>query len=455
MALWMEWLLMRKFTALWAGYLVSITGTALTAFALGVWVYQRTGSATQFGLIFVLAFLPGILVAPLTGALVDRWSRRTVLLVTDAVGVATTLTLASLFMAGVLQPWHIAITTTIRSLLRALQVPAFSSIVILLAPKEQVGRANGMVLLAQALSQTVAPALGGVLLLGVGLKGVLLIDCATYALNVAILLLVSIPRPVASAAGTEGRGTLLGEIRQGWRYLSGRRDLVGLLLFYAALDFSVGYVDVLITPLVIAFASAAALGLVLSVGGIGLVLGSVTMTTWGGPRRRVNGLAGFAVPLGLFLCLGALRPSVPLVMVAAFGFSFCSMIIDGTTRSVLQLGVEPDVQGRTFALFDMLTNSVLCTSYLLAGPVADHVFEPLMRPGGALAGSVGKVLGVGHGRGMALLVLLLGGLVLLTALAGYLAPRLRGLPDRPVRRAEPAEPATAAPAPATAVPGSR
>jgi len=434
--MWMGQLRMRKFTMVWAGYLVTMTGTALTGFALGVWIYLETGSTMQFAVSFILSLLPGILLSPVAGALVDRWNRRTVLLVADAVGIATTLTLALLFTLGVLEPWHIYVTTTIRSALRSLQIPALSSSIVLLAPKEEVGRANGMVLLANAVSQTVAPALGGVFLLGLGLNGVLLIDCATYVVNVTVLLLTRIPRPPASEAGTTGKGTLRGEAGQGWRYLTGRRSLVALVAFYAALDFSVGFVDVLITPLVLAFASSAALGTVLSIGGIGLVLGSVTMTAWGGPRRRVHGVAGFAVPLGLSLCVGALHPSVTLVAIAAFGFMFCSMIIDGTTRSILQLEVEPDLQGRVIALFNMVTNSTLFTGYLLAGPVADHLFEPLLAKDGALAGSVGDVLGVGQGRGMAFLLLLLGGLVLVTAAVGYLQPSLRSL-EKPAPTAEP------------------
>ncbi|MEU9332333.1 MFS transporter [Streptomyces sp. NPDC048290] len=421
---------MRKFTVIWASSLVTMTGSALTGFALGVWVYLETGSTTQLALTFVLAFLPGIVFSPLAGALVDRWDRRLILLVGDAVGIGTTLTLGLLFAAGSLEPWHIFVTTVIRSTLRALQVPALNSVVVLLAPKEQIGRANGLMGVATAVSQTVAPALGGALMLGIGLDGVLFLDCATFLLNVVVLFLVRIPTPPRSQAGTEGKGSLRGEIAQGWRVLAGNRALLTLAGFYAALDLSVGFVDILITPMVISFASVSALGVVLTVGGVGLVLGSVTMASWGGPRRRVHGTAGFAIPLGLFLCLGSLQPSVTLVAIAAFGFMFCSMIIDGTSRSIIGTEVEPDLQGRAFATFNMVTNTVLCGSYLLAGPVADRVFEPLLATDGALAGSVGDVLGTGPGRGMALLFGLLGLLVLATAAVGYLTPGLRGLTDK-------------------------
>ncbi|HUZ57109.1 MAG TPA: MFS transporter [Streptosporangiaceae bacterium] len=421
---------MRKFAVLCAGYLISLTGSGLSGFALGVWIYLRTHSATMFAVSMVLTLLPGLLLSPLAGALADRWSRRMILLTSDLAGIVTTLSLAVLYALGLLEPWHVFIVITIRSALRSVQVPALNSSVVLLAPKKHVGRANGMVLLATAISQTVAPVLGGVLILAIRLTGVLLIDCATFVVNVVVLLLITIPRPAASEAGSAGKGTLRGEITQGWTYLSRRSGLVGLVVFYAALNLSVGFVDVLFTPLVLGFASVAALGTVLSVGGVGLILGGSAMTVWGGPRRRIHGLAGFAVPLGLFLCLGALRPNVTLIAIAAFGFMFCTMIIDGTSRSVLQVEVEPDMQGRTFAMFNMVTNFVLLVSYLIAGPIAQHIFDPLLREGGALAGNVGAVLGVGPARGTALLVLLLGLLILVTATVGYLHPSLHQLTAR-------------------------
>jgi DHA3 family macrolide efflux protein-like MFS transporter len=442
MSTWNGALTMRKFTALTAGLLISVLGSAFTGLALAVWVFRETGSATQYGITLILNFLPGIVFAPAAGALVDRWNRRVVLIVSDVLHALTVLALAGVFLAGGLRLWHVFLAIAIQSVLRAVQIPAINSVVILLAPKRHVARANGMVLLAQALGNTVGFAAGGILLVAIGLGGVLLIDGATFVANIAILLAIAIPQPARSDAAAEGTGSLASEIRTGWRYFLARKALVTLVLFYAALNFSVGYVDALLTPMVLSFASAQALGLVVAALGVGTILGSLLLTTWGGPRRRIHGLAGFALPLAVFLCLGAVRPNVPLIMVAALGFMLCFTIIDGTTRSVLQLEVEPALQGRAFATFNMVTSAGMCLAYAVAGPMADRFAEPLLREGGGLAGTAGAVIGVGPGRGMALLVLLLGLVMLATAVAGYLRPELRGLPDRPVGQAiEGGEPA--------------
>ncbi|MBG0816363.1 MFS transporter [Planomonospora sp. ID82291] len=431
---------MRGFTTLWAGYLVSVLGSSLTSLALGVWVFQQTGSATQYGLVIVMSFLPGILVTPPAGALVDRWSRRSTLAASNALSAVTIFALAGLFLSGTLQPWHIFIVVGVQSLLRAFTVPAMNSVVILLVPKEQVGRANGMVLLAQALGGTLGFAAGGVLLMAVGLGGVLLLDCASFVVSMLAVLLVPVPHQRRTAADPAGGGGLGGEIRQGWRYLLARRGLLALVVLYGAVGVAVAPADVLITPVVLSFASPEVLGLVLGGAGLGAVAGSLVLAVWGGPRRRIHALAGLTLPIGAFICLGVARPSVTLIMVAAFGYSLFSTIVDGTARGVLQVEVEPEVQGRVFAFFNMVANTVQCAAFALAGPLADQVFEPLLRDGGALTGSVGTFLGVGPGRGTALLLLICGLAVIVTALVAYRQPDLRALPDRPSGGAKENEP---------------
>jgi MFS family permease len=436
-----------RLTALSVGLLVSVLGSAFTSLALAVWVFRGTQSATLYGLSLILHFLPGILFAPVAGALVDRWNRRTVLIVSDALNALVVVALAPLAAAGVLELWHVFTAIGLQSVLRAVQLPAMSSVIVLLAPKRHVARANGMVVIANAAGSMVGWGAGGLLLLVVGLNGVLVVDCATFLVNLAILLLIRIPDPPRSPADGEGSGRLLSEIRAGRRYLTSRPVLVAVVLFYAALNFSIGYVDALLTPLVLSFASATALGFVVAATAVGMLLGGAALTTWGGPRRRVTGLAGFALPLAFFLFLGASQPSIVLIIIAAMGFTFCFTIVDATSRGVLQLEVEPRMQGRVFATFNMVANATLCLAYALAGPVADNYAEPSLRAGGALAGSVGALIGVGPGRGMAFLMILAGLVVFITAALAYLWSPLRDLPNRPTGAdAMEAEPA-AAPAP--------
>ncbi len=433
---------MRTFLVLWTGQFVSVIGSALTSFALGVWVYQRTGSVTQLGVVYLLVFLPGILVAPFTGALVDRWDRKRPLLLGTGGGIVCTLSLAALYWSGLLQPWQIYITTAVTSVLTALQLPAFTATVGLLVPKAQLGRANGLVMLAPAFAQITGPLAGGFLIAALHIQGLILIDCLTFGFAMVCLLTVSIPRPAATEAGSAGSGTLLGESVHSWRYVTARRGLLGLLVFYAVLNLAVGFVDVLITPLVLSFAKTGALGTVLAVGGVGMVLGSVVMTVWGGPRRRIHGVLGFSALLGAALCVGALRADAVLIAGAAFVFLFCSAVINASSRSIWQAKVAPDLQGRVAALESMVATSTLPVSYLLAGPITLYVCRPLIAPGGALRGAATNILGgTGPGRDMALLLFACGLAILATAGCGYLYPRLRSveaeIPDAVAETAAP------------------
>ncbi len=415
---------------LWCGQFVSLVGSALASFALGVYVFQRTGSVTSLGLVYLLVFVPSIVVSPIAGSLVDRWGRRRALLVSNVGAMAVALSLAALLATHTFAVWHVYAAVAASSVLSALQVPAFGSSVPLLVPKRHIGRANGMLLLASSISQVLAPVAAGFLLLVIKIQGIILVDCLSFGFAVLTLLVIRIPQPRREDEAAEARpATLLGGFAEGWRYVTARRGLVGLLAFFVALNFGVGFVDVLVTPLVLAFASTGALGAVLSLGGVGMVLGSVVLSVWGGPRRRTTGVLGFSFLLGAAIVLGALRPSVPLVAVAAFVFLACSSIINGTYRSIWQTKVEPHLQGRVLALQNMIASSSLPVAYLLAGPLADRVFQPLVGRDHVRSDVLAMVVGNGAGRGFALLLLLMGGFIMVTALCGYLHPRLRHLED--------------------------
>ncbi|HWN40765.1 MAG TPA: MFS transporter, partial [Thermoanaerobaculia bacterium] len=268
-------------------------------------------------------------------------------------------------------------------------------------------------------------------------------------LAVLSLLLVRIPAPPPSAAGRAAQGSILRQAAYGWSYIVRHPGLVGLLTFFALVNLLLGFVIVLVTPLVLSFSSAAELGVVLSAGSFGGLLGGLTMGAWGGPKQRIHGILGFSPFLGLGLLIMGLSPSVPLIAAGLFLFHFVVPIVNGSNQAIWQSKVEPDVQGRVFAMRRLLTQFTTPISFLLAGPLADYVFEPMLAPGGALSGSVGRWIGVGTGRGVGLLFIIMGGTLLISAASGYVFPRLRLL-EKEIPDAVPATPPAPAPAPAQA-----
>jgi MFS transporter, DHA3 family, macrolide efflux protein len=365
--------------------------------------------------------------APIAGALVDRWDRRRAMILSDVGAGLCTAGIALLLLAGRLQAWHIYLAMAISSLFSAFQWPAYSAATTLLVPKEHLGRASGMVQLGEAAAQIASPVVAGALMGTIGIQGVILIDLATLCLAVFTLLLTRVPRPVATAEGRAGQGSLWREATYGWTYIRARPGLLGLLLFFLMTNFASGFVQVLFTPLVLSFTTATVLGAILSMGGVGFLVGSLTMSAWGGPRRRVDGILGAACFMGMVLFAAGLRPNAWILGAAAFLYFCGTPIMNGCSQAIWQSKTAPDVQGRVFATRRMIAWSSLPLAYLIAGPLADYVFEPLLAKGGLLAGSVGQVIGVGTGRGIALLYVILGSAMLLVVMTAFLSPRLRHL----------------------------
>jgi MFS family permease len=422
----------RAFTVLWSGQFVSLIGSALSSFALGVRLYQVTGSAAKLGLVFAFALIPSILCSPFAGALVDRWGRRRALLTSNCGYMAVSLALVLVLSTHSFAAWNVYLATIVNSALSSLQVPAFGSTVPLLVQKRQIGRANGMLMLAISASQVLAPVAAGFLLLAIKLQGIVLIDCLSFGAAIVTVLLIRVPRPhpqQEDAAAEAGPATLLGDFARSWHYVLARPGLVHLMALFGILCFLVGFVDVLFYPLVLAFASAGALGIVLTLGGIGMVAGSVAMSAWGGSRRQTTGVLSFAAVLGLSVLVGSLRPNVPLIAGAAFVFLGSTALIEGCYRSIWQTKTDPAMQGRVLALQNMITTAPQAVSYLLAGPLADAVFQPLLRRGSFRSGFVAAVIGSGPGRGFALLLFLIGLLILAAVAWAYLNPRIRRLED--------------------------
>src|SRR5262245_25006183 len=238
----------RSFLLIWSGQLISVIGSALTGFGLGVFIYKETGSLSLF-MINTLAFtIPQIFVSPFTGALVDRLDRRVAMMISDAGAGLATGAIFLLKTAGYLQPWHVIVATFFISSFNTILWPAWSAAQSLIVPKEHLGRAGGMTQIGDAIGQLFAPALGGILYITVGLGGIVAIDVATFVFSVITLLLARIPKPERSAASGEGKASLLQDALFGFKYIWARKPLLGLLSYFATINFF-GSVFNLIPPL--------------------------------------------------------------------------------------------------------------------------------------------------------------------------------------------------------------
>ncbi|GIF62791.1 hypothetical protein Ais01nite_08260 [Asanoa ishikariensis] len=428
----------RSYLTIWVGQFASMIGSNLTSFALGVYVYQLTDSATTLGIILALGLLPATLASPFAGSLVDRWGTRRTLMISSIGSMLVTLTLAPLVATDSFRVWQVYVIVIVTSLLTSLQIPALGALTPQLVPKEQLGQANGLRMVAIAVSQVLAPVTAGFLLVSIDLTGIIVIDVISYTAAIATLYLVRVPR-VRSGATTAGTpATLLREFGEAWRYVAERRGLLTLLFFLASLNFSAGFVELLISPLVLSFTSSEGLGVVLSIGGLGMIIAGVVVSVTGGPSRRVRAVFAFALLFGIATIVGSLRPSIPLVACAAFVAMGALVLINTTHQPIWQTKVDMRLMGRVMALLTMVGLIPQLIANVLAGVAVDQVFEPLVGRDEVRSESLTTLIGDGPGRGIALLMLLVGLLVVVTVAVGSLFGRLRRLEEELPDRAAPA-----------------
>lgn len=410
----------------------SMFGTSLTGFALGVWVYQTTGSVTRFALISFFTMLPGILLSPLAGAYVDRWDRRWTMAVSDLGSGLCSLLLAVLLWQNALEIWHIYVLMALSSTLGAPQMLAFTASIPQLVPSSQLSRANGIFQLGSAAAEVGAPAIAGVVVAWAGVQAALLVDFLTCLVAVGLLLTVRIPRverPPAAEGLERKKGSILAEAAEGWTYIRSHRGLLALMLMFTFLNLSRGSVTVLVTPLVLAFQTPAVLGRVLSIGACGMVVGGILMTVWGGPKRRVLGIFTSIFVYGVMIFLGGLRPNVALITVSCFLLLSTGPFINGLGQALWHIKVPPGLQGRVTAMRRLFSWSALPVAFLVSGPLSDRLFEPSMAPGGSLADSAGRLFGTGPGRGIGLFLGLQGIATLVLLLVCWLYRPLRNLEE--------------------------
>jgi MFS transporter, DHA3 family, macrolide efflux protein len=414
------------------GQAISILASSMTGFALSVWVFQQTGSATSLGIMTTAFTLPYVLIIPLAGVLVDRYNRKLMMMISDLGAGVGTLAILVLYASGHLQVWHFYLVNVIIGLGNAFQWPAYSAAITTMVPKEQYGRANGMMSLVQAGPGVVAPLLAGALLPFIGLEGILLIDVATFVMAIGALLAIEVPPPMQTADGRQSRGSFWNEATFGFQYIFKRPSLLGYVIMLFIANLFLGFPNSVQVPMVLLRTgnSSLILGTVETAGAISWTVGSIVMSAWGGPKRRIHGaLLGWVIYClfgNILFGLGSqVEIWVPAILLAGLG----SNIGTATSQAILQAKVAPDVQGRVFSARRLLTWFPDTFTPILGGMLADHVMEPAMQSQNWLVSALGGLVGTGPGSGMALMMIVSGALTILTLLMGYVISSIRNMED--------------------------
>lgn len=353
---------------------ISLIGSNLAQFAITGWLTRSTGSATVLATATLVSILPGVVLGPLAGVLVDRWPRRVVIIIADGVGALGAAMLMLFFWTGTIQIWHIYVISALRALAGIFHFAAVQSSISLMVPQEHLARVAGLNQTIQGVNMVVAPPLGALLLELFSFHRMMAIDVITALVAVALVLLITIPQAQSSIIADE-QPSLLRDLRAGLHYVWQWPGLLLILVLSALVNFLLNPAFALVPILVARHFNGSAwhLATLNTTFGLGLVGGGVLLSVWGGFQRRVHtalmGLVGAAMGTLLIGLAPANNYWIAVLGIAIFGS--LNTISNGAFMAVLQTVVAPAMQGRFFTVMISLTQAMTPIGLLVAGPVAD------------------------------------------------------------------------------------
>jgi len=438
------------FSVVWVGQIVSVLASGMTSFAMTIYMWQQTHSATAMGFVQVAYITPFLIMSPIAGVMVDRYNRKLMMMVSDIAGGIATLSLFILYATGHLQYWHIYIAVAVSGIGTTFQWPAYSAAISTMVSKEQYGRANGMMSLIEAGPGVVSPFLAGALIPIIQIGGILLIDSITFWTAIFALALVFVPQPAGTAEGHESKGSFWKEAAFGFKYIFARPSLLGLQMVFFFSNLFAGISQTVLAPMILARTNQNTIifGSVQSAASIGWVVGGIAMSAWGGFKKRSYGvLFGWLISAIFTEILFSLGGSLPVWAPAVLLGGLFGPLINGSNQAIWQAKVAPDLQGRVFSarrLIAWFTNPI---SPIIGGTLSDFLLEPAMKnQSSGLSRFFVPAFGSGPGSGMSLLIFLCGIGILIVGIAGYFVPAIRDadamLPDHdalPAAQAEPAD----------------
>ncbi|WP_410771415.1 MFS transporter [Fontibacillus sp. BL9] len=405
-----------KFLLLWSGQLISAIGSGLTSFGLGIYVFQQTGKASAMALVTLLAFLPSLLLSAFAGVLADRYDRRLLMVLGDGLsGLGLVFTLICM-LRGEAQLWQICVGVTLSSVFSSLLEPAYKATVTDLLTEEQYTKASGLVQVAGSAKFLISPVLAGLLLTVSDIKLLLVLDICTIFVTVATTLAVR--SGLASKAGEQAK-SFIREFKDGWSAVSENRGVVVLVIMTSVLTLFLGVIETLSIPMLLAFTDSSVVGTLETIVASGMLVSSVILGFLPIKRGYVKVLSISLFCIGMFMAGFGLRENIVLICISGFLFFAMMPFANASLDFLVRTNIDNSVQGRAWALIGILSQLGFVAAYAFSGLLADYAFTPLLVEGGALSGSVGKIIGTGSGRGTGFLIIIAGMLLCVTSVILY------------------------------------
>ncbi len=373
--LWSDW--RKNYFPMWLGQVISLIGSRVVQFALIWYLTQETGSATVLATATLVALVPEIVLSPLAGVYVDRWDRQLVMIIADGVVALVSWLLAFLFLFDLVEVWHVFVVMFIRAIGGSFHWPAFQASTSLMVPEEHMTRVNGLNQAMNGVLTILGAPLGALLLSLLPLYGVMLVDVGTAVLAILPLIAVNVPLPRSDREDSGDVAAFWFELLAGLRYVISWRGLMAIIVMAMVIKIALTPAFSLLPLLVSDYfgGNAMQLGLLEAISGVGMLLGGLLLSVWGGFRRRIYTSLGGIIAMGASLLLLGLTPAglFGLALASVFLVGLTVTMVDGPIMAILQTTVAPDMQGRVFSVIGSLVTVTSPLGLVIAGPATDLI----------------------------------------------------------------------------------
>lgn len=416
--------LFRKFLLLWSGSFVSAIGSGLTAFGLGVYIFQETGKSSLMALVTLLSFLPSLLLSIPAGVLADRCDRRLLMVIGDSFSAIGLLFILFCMRDGKAQIWQILTGVTISSVFASLLEPSYRATISDLLTPEQYSKASGLVQIAGSAKYLFSPVLAGFLLAVWDVRLLLMLDICTFFVTVTATLTV---RKGLQSKKAEAAASFVSDMKEGARILTGNKGVLTLAAMGAVITLCLGFIQTLASPMVLSFESSAVLGSLMSMIALGMLVSAILLGVLTIKGSYVKLLCLSLSGAGVFMVIFGLRENIWLIGVSGFLFFATLPFANAGLDYLIRTNIENGMQGRAWGLIGFISQMGYVIAYAVSGLMADYWFTPLLMPDGLLAGTAGKVFGTGAGRGIGFLIALAGLLLCAAAVLLFRMKSIQGL----------------------------
>ena len=411
-----------RFLIVWSGQLLSNIGSGLTAFALGVYVFRLTGSAANYSLVLLASFLPSFLLKPIGGTLADRINRKLLMIVGDLGSALGVVFIIWMMWSGVKDLWVVYFGAALSSTFVAFQNPAYKASVTDLVDQAHYSRASGLMQLAESAKFILSPVIAGALFAWMRIENILAIDVLTFLF--AMITVYWVKKHDAKKLPDTEITHFLTDLKAGFQYTLANKGLVGLLLITSVITFFIGILQALFGPMILSFTTAKVLGTASTIAATGMLISSLLIGAFSRSNKKIPILVKGLFFVGLFFALIGVSPNIVLITLFAFLF-FSSLPFVNTSLDVLvRRNVDNKMQGRVWSIVSLISQFGMVVAFGIAGFIADHIFIPLLEHHGALASTVGRLIGTGSGRGIGLMFILSG---LLVAATSFIVAKMKVL----------------------------